>query len=310
MFHHFHDKKLHKKGQGSISKDDFYKLIKFIGKENILDADEFFHRHKENKLKEKNLCITFDDGIRCQHDIALPVLEELKIKSFFFVYSSIFKGNPDLLEIYRYFRLNYFKNVDEFYNLFFKNLDKNLSKFFIDQKPNININKLKFPYYSINDIKFRLVRDNLIKNKEYKEIMHKIFKQKNFDPKDFYEILFMNKMHLIKIKQLGHLVGLHSHNHSTKIEKLSLTKQTEEYQKNIDILSEVLNCNKEEIKYMSHPCGSYNENTLKVLKNLGIELGFKQVMTIEPEKKMTKINNSALEIARIDHSNVIKAMNI
>ena len=117
-------------------------------------------------------------------------------------------------------------------------------------------------------------------------------------------------MHLIKIKQLGHLVGLHSHNHSTKIEKLSLTEQTEEYQKNIDILSEVLNCNKEEIKYMSHPCGSYNENTLKVLKNLGIELGFKQVMTIEPEKKMTKINNSALEIARIDHSNVIKAMNI
>ena len=35
---------------------------------------------------------------------------------------------------------------------------------------------------------------------------------------------------------------------------------------------------------MSHPCGSYNEDTLQILKELGIELGFKQVMTIEPEK--------------------------
>ena len=28
-------------------KDDFYKIIKFIGKENILDSDEFLNRHKE-----------------------------------------------------------------------------------------------------------------------------------------------------------------------------------------------------------------------------------------------------------------------
>ncbi len=41
MFHHFHNDKLHKKGQGSISQDDFYKLLKFIGRNNILDADEF-----------------------------------------------------------------------------------------------------------------------------------------------------------------------------------------------------------------------------------------------------------------------------
>ena len=38
MFHNFHDNKLHKQGQGSISKDEFCKLIKFIGRENILDA--------------------------------------------------------------------------------------------------------------------------------------------------------------------------------------------------------------------------------------------------------------------------------
>ena len=31
MFHHFHDDEMHTKGQGSVSKDDFYKIIRFIG---------------------------------------------------------------------------------------------------------------------------------------------------------------------------------------------------------------------------------------------------------------------------------------
>jgi peptidoglycan/xylan/chitin deacetylase (PgdA/CDA1 family) len=68
MFHYFHDDKLHKQGQGSISKDDFYKIIKFIGHENILDAEKFFNRFKENKLKQKDVCLTFDDGIKCQEE--------------------------------------------------------------------------------------------------------------------------------------------------------------------------------------------------------------------------------------------------
>ena len=59
---------------------------------------------------------------------------------------------------------------------------------------------------------------------------------------------------------------------------------------------------------MAHPCGSYNKNTIKILTDLGIKLGFKEIMTIEPEKGMTKINNSFLEIARQDHATIIKMM--
>ena len=42
------------------------------------------------------------------------------------------------------------------------------------------------------------------------------------------------------------------------------------------------------------------------LKKLGVELGFKNVMDIEIEKNMKKINNSFLEIARQDHSKIMK----
>ena len=309
MFHHFHDDGIHTKGQGSIDKDDFYKMINFIGRNNILDADIFFEKFKNNKLKEKEVCLTFDDGIKCQIDVALPILEELKIKSFFFVYTSMFEGKPDNLEIFRYFRMNYFNNVDEFYNSFYQVLDEDLKTFFEDNNDKIKATKIKFPHYSIEDIKFRLVRDIFLTKSQYKETMLLMFKEKQFNYKDFFKKLFFQKNDLKTLDSLGHLVGLHSHNHPTLLEKLNYDEQKNEYEKCLSSISNILDKPKNEIKYMSHPCGSYNKDTFEVLKELGIELGFKQIMTIEPEKGMKKINNSFLEIARQDHAEIYKRMN-
>ncbi len=309
MFHHFHDDGIHTKGQGSIDKDDFYKMINFIGRNNILDADIFFEKFKNNKLKEKEVCLTFDDAIKCQIDVALPVLEELKIKSFFFVYTSMFEGKPDNLEIFRYFRMNYFNNVDEFYNSFYQVLDKDLKTFFEDNNDKIKATKIKFPHYSIEDTKFRLVRDIFLTKNHYEETMFLMLKEKQFNYKDFFKKLFFQKDDLIRLDSLGHLVGLHSHNHPTLLEKLNYDEQKDEYEKCLSSISNILDKPKNEIKYMSHPCGSYNKDTFEILKELGIELGFKQIMTIEPEKGMKKINNSFLEIARQDHAEIYKIMN-
>ena len=309
MFHHFHDDGIHTKGQGSIDKDDFYKMINFIGRNNILDADIFFEKFKNNKLKEKEVCLTFDDAIKCQIDVALPVLEELKIKSFFFVYTSMFEEKPDNLEIFRYFRMNYFNNVDEFYNSFYQVLDKDLKTFFEDNNDKIKATKIKFPHYSIEDIKFRLVRDIFLTKSQYEETMLLMFNEKQFNYKDFFKKLFFQKDDLKTLDSLGHLVGLHSHNHPTLLEKLNYDEQKDEYEKCLSSISNILDKPKNEIKYMSHPCGSYNKDTFEILKELGIELGFKQIMTIEPEKGMKKINNSFLEIARQDHAEIYKIMN-
>ena len=65
MFHHFYDNNLHLQGQGAISKDQFHRIIKFIGIKNILNADLFYEKFKSNKLKNNEVCITFDDAIKC-----------------------------------------------------------------------------------------------------------------------------------------------------------------------------------------------------------------------------------------------------
>ena len=308
MFHHFHDDGIYTKGQGSIDEDDFYKIINFIGRKNILDADVFFEKFKNNKLRENEVCLTFDDGMKCQIDIALPVLEELKIKSFFFVYTSLFDGKPDNLEIFRYFRISYFDNIDEFYDSFYKTSNLDLKDFFKKNDHEIKYRKSKYPFYSIEDIKFRLVRNNFLTKNQYEEIMFLMFNEKKFDYKDFYKKLLFQKSDLQNLNSLGHLIGLHSHNHPTMLEKLNYDEQKNEYEKCISSISNILGKPKNEIKCMSHPCGSYNDDTLEILKGLGIELGFKNLMTIEKEKKMNKLNNSSLEIARANHSDILEMM--
>ena len=54
MFHHFHDGKKHLKGQGSIDQNDFYKLIKFVGKKNILSYKEVRDTYENFRAR----CIT------------------------------------------------------------------------------------------------------------------------------------------------------------------------------------------------------------------------------------------------------------
>ncbi len=305
MFHHFHDGIDYRKSDGSIDRDDLYKLIKFIGKKNILDANDFYLRLKKKKLKKNHLCLTFDDSLKSQYDIALPVVEDLNIKSFFFVYSSALTKKPDFLEIFRHFRTNYFDNNDHFYKNFLKiciNLidKRKINSFLKKNEEEIKKWKVKFPFYSLDDIKFRFIRNKFLSRKNYKRIMLTMFNENNFDYKLECKNLFLSTNNVKKLSKLGHIIGLHSHNHPIMIEKKSSHIQKNEYKNNKKFLEKIIN---KKIFSMSHPFGSYNEITLKILSKLNIDIGFKQ--TLRVDEKLKKINNSVLEIAREDHSNIM-----
>ena len=57
---------------------------------------------------------------------------------------------------------------------------------------------------------------------------------------------------------------------------------------------------------MSYPNGNYNNDTLKILKSLKIELGFRHNMSIDISNENFEINNTKLEIARENHSTILK----
>ena len=117
MFHHFHGGS-HLPTQGSIDAETLCKLIDQVGREHILNADEWFARAENNALQPKDVCLTFDDALRCQLDVALPVLQKLGITAFWFVHTSMLTGEPSRLEIYRRFRDQCFDSLIQFYSLF------------------------------------------------------------------------------------------------------------------------------------------------------------------------------------------------
>ena len=135
MFHHFHGKN-HPKTIGSVNKNELSKIIQYLKKNyNLLNAEQFLNKTKNNGLDPKDVCLTFDDSLKCQYDIAYPILQKENITAFFFIYSSIFDKKANLMEIFRDFSNKKFKKIKIFmiyFLIFGKNFKKkfqNLKKF-------------------------------------------------------------------------------------------------------------------------------------------------------------------------------------
>ena len=131
-------------------------------------------------------------------------------------------------------------------------------------------------------------------------------KKFNFDHQAALASLFLSRENVKKLSELNHMIGLHSHTHPTKLELLALEMQKKEYVKNKSILEGIIGS---KIISVSHPLCSYDQDTLKILDDLGIEIGFRDNMKIDGNKNMSRINNSNLELAREDHANILRLMN-
>ncbi len=300
MFHHFHGGK-HIKSQGSLNAQNFEQMIDWLNERyRILDAYDYLESYLSNNLKNNDICLSFDDGLKCQFDIAFPVLQKKGITAFFFVYSSVFTDKPDFLEIYRLFRTKMYASMDDFYNEFFSLLKKrNEAKYNELFKIFNSINYFhEFPFYTKNDKWFRFLRDKYLSKIRYSNIMKKLMLSKGFNYKNESKNLWMNEENIKLLNKEGHVIGLHSHSHPTQITKLSYSNQKNEYKYNLKYLQKILNC---KIEAVSHPCGDYNEKTLEILERLGVKIGFRSNLAI-------KVIKSSLEIPREDHSNVLNEM--
>jgi peptidoglycan/xylan/chitin deacetylase (PgdA/CDA1 family) len=300
MFHHFHDS-IHPRGQGSLSPQDFEEMIDWLAKEHqILDADEYLFHLEKNTLKSNQICLSFDDALLCQIDIATPILDNRKIKAFFFVYSSPFCGDPDALEIYRYFRTTEFSDIDDFYNEFFMQAKSSHEEAYSQALNTYNKNNYlsAYPFYTENDKWFRYLRDETFGKSNYEKIMDQLMLDHQFNKEVASKNLWMSDKNIGDLHNSGHAIGLHSYSHPTTMHNLTGAQQELEYGKDFDHLRSVLNSDP---VAMSHPCGNYNDDTLKILRKLRMKIGFRSNSSITHIK-------SNLEVPRNDHANIYKAM--
>lgn len=299
MFHHFHDDR-HPAGQGSLSADDLADMIRFLGPKQILPAREWLIRALTDTLYDGKLCLTFDDNLRCQYDVAAPVLRNFGLTAFWFVPTSVMQGKLERLELYRLFRVKCFEQVDDFYEAFFRALatskhaepvERALRQF----QPGTYL--AEFPFYSEADRRFRYVRDEVLGPDRYNRIMDALIGSMGIELDELARELWMDSDCLRHLYADGHVIGLHTHTHPTRVAYLHPQMQFREYRDNYMFLMELLG---EPPVAMSHPCNSYNAYTLGILWRLGIKLGFRA--------NMTQRQHGALEFPREDHTNVFREM--
>lgn len=302
MFHHFHDENEMPSGQGSLTAFQFEEILHYIGTHRILSPDEWIYKLRLNRLENTDVCITFDDGLKCQYDIALPILEAYKIKAFWYIYSSVFNGEIEKLEIFRRFRTKYFSCIDDFYRLFF---DKYISCGF----PKINVYEFQekireikklYPFYSNDDILFRITRDKIIDNDEYDKLIDEIIHDHGIKISDLANNLWMKNQNLITLCEKGHTIGLHAYNHPTELSKYSYGEQKNQYKRNYEHIEET--CKIKPIS-VSYPNNSYNSDTFEILKELNILFGFRSNMKVTGSRI---INEDSFIIPRMDHSNILR----
>ncbi len=296
MFHHFSDGR-HPRGQGAISAREFKDILDYIGIDRILPALEWQDRSLAGTLPDDAVCLTFDDALRCQMDVAKPVMDSLGLTGFWFVYSAVFEGQIGKLETYRYFRT--MKGVDDFYRSF----DTAVSHSQWSEEINSSLKKFdensymkEYTFFTPADRKFRFLRDDALGPVRYEYLMDTMLEEEGFDAQSLAPLLWMNDESLRELERDGNIVGLHSYSHPTAIEREEPDRQREEYSKNRDHLKSVL---RSAPTTVSHPSNSYNATTLEILASLGITLGFRADM---------KFGLSQLEQPREDHSHIMMTM--
>jgi len=298
MFHHFHSQELQKQIPGSITNEAFEQIIRKLMK-NICDPLEWLYNYKENSLTQGQICLTFDDALLCQIEIALPILNKYKVKAFWFVYSSVLEDEIENLEIYRYFRSKFFENFNSFFIEFKRMADGYISlPSLTDLSLKITEKRNDYTFYSPEEAYFRILRDEYITNNLYDKIMHTMIKSKKVNIRSIAEEIWMKKENVHNLHKSGHIVGLHGYNHPTSMKSLSYDDQKSQYERNFNSLAKITG---ENPFCMSHPNNSFTESTLLILKDLGIKFGFCSNL---------RGKVSDLTLPRIDHTDLLRQLKI
>ena len=205
------------------------------------------------------------------------------------------------LEIYRYFRFKFFNDINKFYYVFFSYVDrygKRLSLDITQREIDLQCKNYlhQFTFYSFEDRKFRLLRDEVLSIEQYNFLMDKMMEDYGVDVSGL-DFLWMNREDILDLSRNGNIIGLHSHSHPTAVAKLSYDEQMNEYRNNKDIIENITN---KAVFSASYPCNSYNEDSEKIFSDLGITLAFDAVMDTD--------TNSSLHIPRWDHAYVLAEM--
>jgi peptidoglycan/xylan/chitin deacetylase (PgdA/CDA1 family) len=233
------------------------------------------------KSEQNYILITFDDGLKEQFDIALPILTELNIPAIFFI-NSINHVEKKVSLVHKIHLVRSVVSTVILYEKLIYFTGKNLS---------LHEVKKAHEFYRFDDYlsaEFKYFLNVLLDYNTQEKFINDLFLT-HFDENEVLEKLYMNTNEVIELIKLG-FVGSHTHSHFP----LGVC--------NLEIISDELITSKKylesignaEINFVAYPYGTneaVTETVLEIAKVVGYKLGFTTKIGVnESESNLLLLN--------------------
>ena len=254
MFHYVKDKSNYFHFDAKLFNDNIKELLK---KYKIIS----FKDMNSNNDLNNSIMLTFDDGTIDHYEIVYPILKKLNVSGLFFIPSCI--KSKKMLDIQIIHKLLEVENSE----ILLKKICRKLDGFGID------INNYKLDK-SLDSNSMALVKQ-LLQFKLDKDIREKILNDLansyhiNLNVEDSY----ISIKHLKEMKDNNMFFGIHTKTHP-RLGLLDKDEQREEISSNLNFLKSI-GIVDEDLISIAFPYGSYNDETIELMKELNIKYGFK-----------------------------------
>lgn len=300
MFHRFVPDG-HRSPQGSLTPDGLRRIIGSFRPGTLVPPEEWLDRQEAGRL-EGHRCLTFDDGLKRQVELALPVLLDLGIPAFWFIPTGVLGDARPRAEVLAH-ALDEFDEPAELLQSFCDIAEERDGPPDPDGLRRYTEQAMRrFPFYSDLDCEFRYVRNAMGLNDldvTVVEVLHRA----GFDADEYAEEVFIDTDGIRRLHESGQTIGLHSHSQPYDIAALPTAVQAEEYRRNGEELVRLVGITPTTV---AHPLGSYSDETLEVLRTLGVVCGFRSEATAG--FGLTDASGP-LEYARVDAAAMVAAAN-
>ncbi|OUU53366.1 MAG: hypothetical protein CBC25_00740 [Pelagibacteraceae bacterium TMED65] len=239
---------------------------------NVIKLEDILELNNDKKKYKKPFAfLTFDDGYYDHYKYVLPVLDKFKLQGLFFPPVKIFE-KEFILDV----------NKIQFVIASVKNKRKLLSEIenFCFKRFQIDLKKINFSNFKMNDrydteeLSFikKLLQFILPKKVRYitNDYLFKKYVTKDYE--EFRKKLYLNEDNINEMINFGMHFGSHSTNHEW-MQYLNKDDQEKEISKSINFLSKKFKLNKDYYSFC-YPYGSYNKNTIRILKKYKFKIGF------------------------------------
>ena len=265
MYHYVRDSKKSKfPNIKSLELKDFVDQLDYLKKKyKILNYQEFLYYCELKKVPKNSCMLTFDDGYKDHIKYVLPELIKRDISGFFFPSAKTIMENSILdINILHMIQAKALSEKDLFNDLNFLLIKNNFSE------KEIKFFQKNYFYKGRYDSKyiryFKEVLQNMEQVSKKNKILEILFKKYvKSEIKELSNSLYLSSKDINELIKNKMYIGGHGYDH-VRLRKLNIKDQESEIEKTIKFLRFI----KAPINnwIMCYPYGSYNLNTIQILK--------------------------------------------